>query len=171
MTCHNKKNEVLFSHKRLVPSMLLVFCVFNTIPQPGFGFAETNSSAETQAKKLISSVHLGNRESLIQQFQELDSSLQASQGSLAECRKFLESFIHEMNTRYGMSLTLAEACRLIRNNFHTLSIPPDMQGPFRIALELFDPDTNLTSQVDSYLERSEGHLDVFCAHFYWPWRL
>lgn len=130
---------------------------FTPIEAPCF----SNSSAE-----IISRVQLGDQNSVFHAFEEL----QQANVTLSEGRKFLISLIDEINAQYHMSLTLADACRLIKENLHAMQIPLDQQRELLIAIGHIDPDCfpESTSVDDIHLQE-KASVEVFGRKIYWPW--
>jgi len=64
---------------------------------------------------------------LTEKFDQFQESVESPWISVEEGRKFLQAFINEINTKHGMSLTLLEACKLVRENIYHLNIPSNMQ--------------------------------------------
>jgi len=97
---------------------------------------------------------------LIAKFDKLEGAFEMASIPIEEGRKFLESFIIEINAKHGLSLTLQDACRLVRENIHILQIPHEMQ--------------EVLLSIGAALESCPSHLDPAFGNvrqsngLYWP---
>jgi len=82
---------------------------------------------------------------MIEKFDQFEESLETSMTSLRESRKFLESFLDDINTKHGFNLTLLEACKLIQENVHVLQISSEQQDILLQTCKIIEP--SLTNQT------------------------
>jgi hypothetical protein len=125
-------------------------CLCFAIPYSGYCNA---------AQNLLSYAERSQTENVQQEIEELQDSILSSKDPVLESRKFLQSFIDEINIQYGMQLTMADACRLLRENLHLLQMPKESEGDFLAAIELFESEPPVTKWQSTQLE----------AHIYPPW--
>jgi hypothetical protein len=68
--------------------------------------------------------------------EDLEQSISESEDPLAEARSFLHLFLEEVDVRYGIKLTIPEACQLTKNNIHLFELSAEDQAELLIALDL-----------------------------------
>lgn len=67
--------------------------------------------------------------------ERFDRFEQSNPTTFEEGRMFLRSFISELNAKHGLSLTLDDACKLVRDNLHALQIPLEMQDVLLVTID------------------------------------
>ena len=134
----------------MISRKLTCICLCFAIPYSGYCNA---------AQNLLSYAKGSQTENVQKEIEELQQSILSSKDPALESRKFLQSFIDEINIQYGMQLTIADACRLLRENLHLLQIPKEFEGDFLTAIELFESEPIVTKWQSAKLE----------AHIYPPW--
>jgi hypothetical protein len=98
-------------------------CILCFSPLPAICLAINRSEPEEFVSNVVTHISDGNSNHLMERFNELEGVIQSSGDPLNESRKFLQSFIGEINTRYGLNLTIHEACALVRENLHIWQLP------------------------------------------------
>ena len=85
-----------------------------------------DSSESSESKKLVRDilvqVDAPNSDALVEEFDKFEDILDGSSDPLAEGRTFLDAFLQEINDKYNLNLTIQDACKLVRENLHTLSV-------------------------------------------------
>ena len=127
-------------------------CIFCSLPEKGI----CGSTGEILNQPNVDSVKA--------EFDQLHNVLSTSANPLNEARNFFQSFVNEINAKYGMTLTVPEAYQLIRVNLHSLQISTEVQNAILATLEL------LESGSDRMLMETQNvdHGDE-CHSFHWPW--
>jgi hypothetical protein len=128
-----------------------------------------NSSLQPQelAVQVLDQVDAQNSNALIEQFDVLDEAF--SENALAQGRKFLEAFIVEVNSKYGLNLTTTDACKLVRENLHTLNLSEDLQKVVLSTIKLYEPDLQPT-EVPKEVSRLASNVGNVAMSLYWPWQ-
>lgn len=72
------------------------------------------------------------------QLEVLPNSIQMGQDRLTESRKFIESFINDLNTRYGFTLTMLDACQLLKTNIDVFQINTEQKNSLKMAINLLE---------------------------------
>lgn len=132
-----------------------------------FFFSNHASGAEytdfdSQSKSVLDCAETKNADSMRDVFDQLQESMKTSRNTLEGCQIFLQSFISEINTRYGLHLTFQEACLLIQQNIDLY--PEDMQKMLLSAIELINQKEFCVSQLNE-----ERISDIAGLKLYWPW--
>lgn len=131
------------------------------IPQQGFCHEKRDSFKSKEfVNEVLTQASENNTDDLLASFDNLDKS----KDPLADGKKFLNSFLKELNSRCELNLTIHEACQLIRKNLHTLDLPTTMQHVVLNAVELYESNnpTNLQHQ------KLKNSL-MIAAGISWPW--
>ena len=97
---------------------------------------------QTFAREILNQAQDQNPDAVIERFDQFDESLLAAEDPLAEGRKFLQAFIDEINVQYGLALTIPEACKLVRANMHTLSLPVETENLVLATIALLEIDSS-----------------------------
>ena len=79
---------------------------------------------------------MGQPVGVLEDFDELEDSLQEAENLIAEARAFLHAFIDQLNARYMTQISLQQACQLVKENFASLQIPTEIQSEFLEVIEL-----------------------------------
>lgn len=72
---------------------------------------------------------------LEQQFDALAESIDDSEDPLVEARAFLQEFLKELQQRYGVSLTIPQACELAKQNLDMFELSDEEREEFLISLD------------------------------------
>ncbi len=75
---------------------------------------------------------------LLERFDELEEKAKESKQPFLEGYHFLETFIEEMNAQYQCSLTMSEACALVRANLDQFQLPPKAQDALIKLIEFIE---------------------------------
>jgi hypothetical protein len=143
------------NHRRVATIILLATCMLCCIPQNVFCLTQ-----ETIARELLETT---DEAQLKDQFDALEQSIKQSDDSMAAGRKFLESFLAQIKSQYGVSLTIPEACRLIKENLHMLEIPPETKEPLLNLIKTLSPRSNLqlvAAQVIQTSSQTDPNADL-----------
>ena len=111
-----------------ITATLAMLCV----PRDGCCVDET---IESLAKDILVEMEAGNFESLPGKFKEVERFFETSDDPIAEGRKLFKAFINEANAHYGLSLTVSQACQLIKDRL-LLRVPLESQESLLLAIEL-----------------------------------
>lgn len=114
-----------------------------------------------KSNELLVNVENFDSNRVVEHFDALYESIHKSQDKIDESRKFLLSFINDINRRYNLSLTLQEACTLIEQNLYTLPLTADEKSSLLFSIDLLHLS-------DKSLEM-EGIAESHRLHLYWPW--
>ncbi len=130
-----------------------------------------SSESKNLVSQILVQVDAPNSDALVDEFDKLEDILDASSDPLAEGRTFLDKFLNEINAKYGLNLTIQDACKLVRENLHTLQLHEETQRIILATIELYGSDLALTNTKE---ERFESNVDVttknlLMARIYWPW--
>lgn len=141
-------------YRRLASIATSTLCILCYIPQQEVCVSGIDSESNFLADKILNQGDHNNAEAISRDFDELEEILSLSEDPLAEGLKFLNSLITELNFRYGLSLTVIDACKLVRENLHTLQIPLEAQNAILQTIELLETQENdfgeLTEQYSWY---------------------
>lgn len=150
-----------FRKKCRIQKIASLVTIFNCLANNGF--CSTTQNVLTQ-------VQTGNTEGIRSQVDELKNSLINAAQPLAEGKIFLQALINDINNHYGMQLTILDACRLVRENFHRLDIPLEVREPLLMTIALFEAQNQpissleMSAQKDAVLGRGKDGYQL-----YWPW--
>jgi hypothetical protein len=126
---------------RGIPSIaavgLYILCLF---PQHAICLLIGESESNGFMSDLVSHISDGSPDRLIQKFDELEGMIQSSGDSLSESRKFLQSFIEEINIRHGLNLMIHEACVLVLANLHAMQLPTETQNLLLETIAFIEAD-------------------------------
>lgn len=147
-------------YRRLAAVATAGFCILCYIPHAGFCEMDQGPDGCVLAKEILNLADSGNIDSIKSGFDQLETAVDSAEDPLAEGRKFLHSFIEELNARYGLALTIQDACKIVRENIHTLQIPLETQNLLLITIELLESNLNSGSEDPDQIGVSGA--------FYWP---
>lgn len=126
-------------------------------------------SSQFPSNRIINQVQAGNRNEVFNAFMEAGVSVQQIETPFSMLQKFLESLIEEINSQYGISLTKKDACRLIRENLHLISLPSESSSSLFSVIQLLEFEVSEdVSQLENPFLR-EAQASVFGYGLYWPW--
>jgi hypothetical protein len=117
-----------------------------------FGVVFINAFSSLEAKdnvipitisSVFTKVEAGNINTLKNELDVIENYIHSSNNPIAESRKFLHSFIKELNFRYGLNLNLIEACRLVSANLHLLKLSPKEKNDLIITLDILERDQSI----------------------------
>jgi hypothetical protein len=135
-----------------------ILCFFSL---PGICFADNKIETQKFVDEILAHVADNNVDTLVAKFDELGESLQSSTDPLDEGRKFLRSFIAEINIRYGLNLTTHEVCVLVREHIHTLQLPEEMQNIVMTGIELLESEP-------TPIYEQQGNFNPISLRISWP---
>ncbi len=92
------------------------------------------------ASDLLIQVENQNADGALGVMDRLGEMIEASEDPLAESRKFLQTFLKELNAKYGLNLTLHDACRFVRDNFHALGLPEESREDILGVIALYEQE-------------------------------
>ena len=142
----------------LAVSCISIFCC---IPQQAFGHGkETDDSV----RSILAQVDNGNPDLLIDEFDSLEDFFTQVDNPLNEGRKFFQAYINQINTRFGLNLTIPDACHLVRTNLEVLQIPLEAQNALLAIIELLEGNSRPTQIQKDRLEQLKK-----MPALYWPW--
>ena len=91
---------------RMASIAAISICILSSIPQHGICLAADHFESNQFAGEILDRVGDRNQNLLINQFDQLEETFKSSPDPLDAGRKFLQSFINEINFRYGLNLTI-----------------------------------------------------------------
>lgn len=125
---------LLFSscHWRMATITGLYVCIVTCIPQQASCDENGNSARSNRlANGLLIQIDENNTDSFLESFDNLKDPLE-------DGRKFLTSFLREINSRYDLNLTINEACLLIRKNIRSLDMSIEMEQVVLNTIALYE---------------------------------
>jgi hypothetical protein len=136
-------------------------CIASCILQPGFCSEKLNTF---QAKQVVTELFIKvddySGENVLETFDAFDHS----KDPLADGKKFLNTFLKEIHSRYALNLNIKEACQLIRKNLHTLGLSPEMEQVVLNTIALY-ASNNPTHTQYQQLQSSA----MIATGIGWPW--
>jgi hypothetical protein len=144
-------------------------CILCSFPQPAICLAVDGSESKEFVSDIVNHISDGNSDHLIERFDELEEVVQLSEDPLNESRKFLQSFIEELNIRHGLNLTIPQACVLVRENLHALQLPVEAQNLLLDTIALIESDSNPTTEQMQHFEKAT-RPNVEYLRISWPWQ-
>lgn len=152
----------LFGRNQRMAS-LATTCLYLLCFLPLTGIWSTDSKTTNLVNEILDQTDAKNADLAISKFDKLEETLKDSEDPLVEGRKFLQSFIEEINVRYGFTLTIHDACKLVRENLHALQIPLEAQNALLMTIELLESDSGPSSSLKMNFDKTpEPH------GLYWP---
>jgi hypothetical protein len=123
------------SYWRMAAIAVISSCMLCCIPQ--------SASCHINASEPQEILNLGNSspDYLATKFDNLEQSVNRSDNPLKESKKFLQSFLNEIESRHGINLTIQEACLLVKNNLHLIEISEESLEPLLITIDLLLEET------------------------------
>ena len=92
-------------------------------------------------ENIIDCISDNDSDRLLEKFDNLEETIQSLTAPLKESRQFLQTFIEGINKKFGLQITINEACILIRRNLHTLNLPKEMELMILETADLFESDS------------------------------
>ncbi len=149
------------SYWRMASIAVRSICIVSCILQPGFCGEKVNPfKAKQVATELFIKVDDCHAENILETFNTFDHS----KDPFADGKKFLNTFLREIHSRYGLNLTVKEACQLVYENLHTLGLTTEMQQVVLNTIELY-ASNNPTHTQYQQLECSA----MIATGIGWPW--
>ncbi len=146
-------------YKRLASVAIVVICILYCTPLSGFSMEGNATEYHLLIDQILDHAEMGNGSNVVQDFDQIEKSANESQDPRASGRKFLNSFIQEINTRYGLALTFQDACRLIRENIYNLQVSVEEMNLILGSVALIESDF---TQDDDFGELVQQN------GWYWP---
>lgn len=129
----NVRNIFNYCNYRRVASIAVIgTCVFSYFIQ------NAHCSANEDIAKEVLETH--DTDLLKGRFDELENLIGKSDNFIRESRKFIEEFLAQVHTQYGISLSIIEACQLIIENLSSLGLPPETQESLLMAIDILLPE-------------------------------
>lgn len=145
MVCDVRNIFYIGRHKWVVSLKVASICLLGSIPLNGICFEDKElPDSQKIANEILNQVDTQNLDPLFEEFDKLEKIFDASTDPIDEGRQFLRSFINEINTRYGLTLTLRDACKLVRENLNNLNLPEELQKIILNTIELYEFDPGST---------------------------
>ncbi len=141
---------------KVITSLLCLCCFF---------CLEGGEPIESVATTIFSCAETNDTNGIAQTASILQTSLMAAQDPVTEARKFLQSFVDEINTRYETQLTIEDACRLVKEHLGELQIPQELHAQLLRIIELFEEK----SQEFAPYQMEKCTAAQIHWHFYPPW--
>jgi hypothetical protein len=96
---------------------------------PQYAYCLTN---ETIAKELLKTSDI---DLVKDQLDALELSMKKSDNAILEGRQFIEAFLAQINSQYGISLSIPQACQLVKENLPTLNLPTETKESLLITID------------------------------------
>jgi len=138
------------SYRRVASIALTSACILCCIPQ--HAYCLTNESI---AKQLLETSDI---DLLKDQLDVLELSMEKSDDAIAEGRQFIEAFLAQINSQYGISLSISQACQLVKENLPTLNLPTETKESLLIAIDLLS-----LREVTEISQLSNSPPNMFCG--------
>jgi len=119
-----------------------------------------SSKSNKFVKEFLNQIHENNTDALLENFDVFENS----KDFFEDGKKFLISFLIEINTHYGLNLTIMDACQLVKENIHLLNMSIEMQSVVLNIIELYGSNKPSDFQYQK-LECSA----MIATGIYWPW--
>lgn len=133
------------------------------------GFASSNET-QSQVSNLFLKAEADDINGLNSQLNDIQKTVVGSLDPLQQSRDFLDSFIQEINIRYGLSLTLQQACILVNENVHLLNLSEEEQITLLAAIKLIQTGHATVGVITNELSFNENHsINSHKLRLYWPW--
>lgn len=155
--------------RRISSVAVIGVCILCSFPHSALCLAIDESSSKEFVGGIINNISDGDSNRLIERFDELEGAIHSSENPLQESRKFLQSFIEEINKRYGLNLTIQEACALVRENLHALQLPPETQHLLLETIVLLEADFSPTAEQTQHFEKAANSPVVSLNIRPWEW--
>lgn len=100
------------SHRGMVALITTIFVLF-LVPKNGICLPAEESKTDVLITEILDQAEYNNSDSLVAEFDKFEKRFEVSENPVNEGTIFLNSFIKEINTRYGFALTVPEACKIV----------------------------------------------------------
>lgn len=158
-----------FSWHCRMASVIIFICIGIFIPQRSWCFTENN---QLLIEDILFKVDLGKTEEVLEKFNVLGEFIDETENSIEKCREFLDSFISQMNSHYGLFLTLEEAFKIVRNNFPLLRLSSKEESAMVAVIDFIEKSYITIAISDEKPEVKNifnQKLIQSFDHVYWPW--
>ena len=139
---------------KFISLVTLIIYSAGSLPTQGM-CSECHVAVENMARDLLVCVETGAEETVTHKINELEVVFENAPNALEAGRKFIQTFIDELNLRYGTHLTISEACALVRDNFDRLQLSSEQQKDILMALDLYESKPSVIAQP-TFQAISEG---------------
>jgi len=157
-------------YRRLASVAMASVCILCSIPQSGICLAPGGTEPRESIDGILNHIIDSDSGLIVEKFDALEETIQSSANPLDESRKFLQSFINEINAKYQLALTVPEACRLIRENLHVLQIPQEAQPLLLATIELFESDSAQHPPSEQKQDLNQmTNFNGYSLSLSWPW--
>lgn len=99
------------------------------------------ADSEDIAKEIL---EIQDTDILKDRFDHIGQLIGESEDPIAESRKFIEAFLDQIRSKFGIRLSVSEACQLIKENFASLNLPPETQEALLMAIDILSPEKPIT---------------------------
>lgn len=118
-------------------SIILSVCIW--IPLNAFcSTREENLFYSDSVSDLLNKLECSDSGAVMNHLNAMEQSFQRIPDPSIESQKFLQAFIDALNARYGLRLTILEACQLIKMNLDILQITPEQKNVLLSSIRLFE---------------------------------
>lgn len=100
---------------------IISFCALNLFPRQGI-------SLTTETSDFLLSPNCQSIPNIKMQFDALKEQISSSSDRIADCYKFLQTFVERINLHYDTTLSISESCKLLRENFQRLQISEEARN-------------------------------------------
>ncbi len=153
--------------RRLATTGITIVCILCTLPQEGIALALNAEKSSTLSAEVVHLITTGNEVQLVERFDELERNIEVASDRLEEGRRFLISFIQQVNAQYGTNLTIKDACVLVKQNMHMFQIPAEAQSLLLATIDLFESDAiALNVREENVIKKG---TEIRKNGLSWPW--
>lgn len=145
----------------------IILCLSVLLPQKAICITDVDDSTEC-ALSIINDIDRGNSDLVTQTFDHLETVTQSSDDSADVSRRFLESFILELNKKYSLNLTIREVCVIVKENINALQLLDEEKNTLLKTISFFE--RNLEMKSEQPIDQSARAAAVSSA-IKWPWLL
>lgn len=167
----NMRNVFSISlYRRMASVTISSACILCAIPHEGICLAFNENESIEFIQGMLTGIEDRDTCLLLEKFDELEESMNSFEDPLDEGRKFLQSFIEEINLKYGLKLTVHDACVIVRENLHTLQLPEDIQNVVMSTIELMESDCEPTPEQFQNFELATHLKSKKSVSWPWHWK-
>ena len=137
----------IFSSYRWLASIATLICTLCYFPNIGFCAADVVPSGCLVSDIFVQATN-GDEGALVSKFDEIDQSLKTTDPLIQNGQELLQAFVDQVNLHYGLSLTLMDACQLIKEHAHLLQLSPEAEASILAAIDLLEKQNDLSQNSD-----------------------
>jgi hypothetical protein len=134
-------------------------CSLFSIPQNCF----SHEKVGIQSFQFFDKLFPQDSNTTVDKILESFNSLKNSENPFNDGMLFLDSLLRDLNSLYGLDLTIHMACQLIREMIDTLDIPKEMQSIVLSTIELYE-----SNSFEHTTQKLLKPNSIVSTEIYWP---